>query len=184
MNKDTKIRYVQVSAQIPAGSDETSELLIWTCTWYKRLDVQVTLLNHNKCPKKPWEETLEFQDHCTRSQRTWPERCRVVIFSTDLLGFQCFNKVAEFILLEPDSLQSFVVPPWSNSVSINFSSEFRCSSKFCFNQLLFKLLLLLQVVFQSASHRALTAPPWSSSVSAPTPSLSFSSQCKRPASIL
>ncbi len=28
MNKDTKIRYVQVSPQIPAGRDETSELLI------------------------------------------------------------------------------------------------------------------------------------------------------------
>jgi hypothetical protein len=28
LNKDTKIRYVQVSPQIPAGRDEASELLI------------------------------------------------------------------------------------------------------------------------------------------------------------
>lgn len=65
--------------------------------------------------------------------------------------------------------------PWTG-----FSSSFCCSSliKFCFNQVLFKISLLLQVLFQSASHQALAAPPWSSSVSTPTPSLSFYFQCR------
>ncbi len=61
--------------------------------------------------------------------------------------------------------------PWTG-----FSSNFCCSSliKFCFNQLLFKISLLLQLLFQSTSLQTFAAPPSCVSISLSSSSGSFS----------
>lgn len=126
MNKDTKIRYVQVSPQIPAGRDENIRTADLNLYIIQKIRCAGHLIEPQQMSKKALGGPLHsISTHLTREMQS----CYLLHRFAGISMFQQSCRIHS---------------PWTG-----FSSSFCCSSltKFCFNQLLFKISGLLQVLF-------------------------------------